>query len=370
MDGPAPEHVTLDEALDIIRDLLREQFRLTGRLPKTVVTIGGTALAARGIRERSDDVDLYLSETEDASVLSVQDAYRRKYGPTFKIDVTPVNTLWGDIAVNDIEQSPIVATLEVQGRTVEIRALSPETMYLVKVAAYRPKDIPDLPLIATRCSSQSLIVRAKQMFPWYADRSAFPQYVERLARCIAQHFTMRLEAVDAEFGLSDAVSSRVMAIRAGLQVQFMAMARAAMVRRSDLIEVDPHDSMRMVFDAAAAGAPQEVIETVAHHPRETSDMAISVLKAADPKRHAAWLGTLARSRKSSAAEGRKTSLAKKIVDAAAARGFDLPGNAEEKLGIYADEPSLQAMASEIETATSFQAILDAHSITLPSDDHD
>src|SRR5664280_143082 len=182
MDGPAPEHVTLDEALDIIRDLLREQFRLTGRLPKTVVTIGGTALAARGIRERSDDVDLYLSETEDASVLSVQDAYRRKYGPTFKIDVTPVNTLWGDIAVNDIEQSPIVATLEVQGRTVEIRALSPETMYLVKVAAYRPKDIPDLPLIATRCSSQSLIVRAKQMFPWYADRSAFPQYVERLAR--------------------------------------------------------------------------------------------------------------------------------------------------------------------------------------------
>ncbi len=73
MDGP--EHLALDDALNVIRDLLGEQFRLAGRLPKTVVTIGGTALAARRIRERSDDVDLYMSEMEDAAVLSVQDAY-------------------------------------------------------------------------------------------------------------------------------------------------------------------------------------------------------------------------------------------------------------------------------------------------------
>ena len=77
----------------------------------------------------------------------------------------------------------------------------------------------------------------------------------------------------------------------------------------------------------------------------------------------------ARNRKAAGGRDRKTNLVKKIVEAAKAKGFDLPGNVEEKLGIYADEPSLQAMAQEVEAATSFQTLLDAHSITLPSDDH-
>jgi hypothetical protein len=368
MDGP--EHLALDDALDVIRDLLGEQFRLTGRLPKTVVTIGGTALAARRIRERSDDVDLYMSEMEDAAVLSVQDMYRRKHGPAFKIDATPVNTLWGDIAVNDIDESPTVTTLEVQGHVVEIRALSAETMYLLKAAAYRPKDIPDLPLIAAKCSSQSLIARAKQMFPWYADRGAFPQYAERLARCVARDFGMRVETVDGLFGLSDAVSGKVKEIRAGLQNQFLAMAREAMARRPDLIAFDPRDPMSMTFDAVTAGAPQEVTDTLAQHPREASDMAINALKSADPKRHANWLAALVRSRKSSPADDQKTSLVKNVVDAARARGLNLPDNVEEKLGIYADRQSLRAMVTEIATATSFRSLLDAHAITFPSDDYD
>jgi hypothetical protein len=165
-------------------------------------------------------------------------------------------------------------------------------------------------------------------------------------------------------------SGKVKEIRAGLQGQFFAMARAAMVRRPDLIEIDLRDPMSMIFDAVAASAPQEVIDTLAQHPREASDMSVNALKASDPKRHTAWLAALARSRKSSPAEDRKTLLVKNVVDAARARRFDLPGNVEEKLAIYADELSLQAMISEIGTATSFQSLLDAHSITLSSDDHD
>ena len=134
---------------------------------------------------------------------AVQEKYRRKHGHAFKIDATAVNTLWGDIAVNDIDQSPTIAMLDVDGHAVEIRALSAETMYPLKVAAYRTKDIPDLPLIAERCSSQSILIRAKQIFPWYADRSAFPEYAERLARCIARDFDMRLEGVEAAFALPD-----------------------------------------------------------------------------------------------------------------------------------------------------------------------
>jgi len=211
---------------------------------------------------------------------------------------TSVNTLWGDIAVNDIDESPAVTALEVQGHIVAIRALSAETMYLLKAAAYRPKDIPDLPLIAAKCSSQSLIAKAKQMFPWYADRNAFPQYAQRPARCVVRDFNLGLEAVHVLFELSDAVSGKVKEIRAGLQVQFFAMARAAMVRRPDLIEVDLRDRMSMIFDAVAVGAPQEVIDTLAQHPRETSDMGINALKMADLKRHTAWLAALARSKKS------------------------------------------------------------------------
>lgn len=128
--------------------------------------------------------------------------------------------------------------------------------------------------------------------------------------------------------------------------------------------------MSMIFDAVAAGAPQEVIDTLVQHPRETSDMAINAPKAADPQRHTAWLAALVRSRKSAPAADRKIALVKNVADAARARGFDLPDNVEGQLAIYADELSLQAMISEIRTVTSFQSLLDAHSITLPSDDHD
>ncbi len=367
MDGP--EHLALADALDVIRDLLHEQFRLTGRLPKTIVTVGGTALAAQRIRERSDDVDLYMSEMEDAAVAAVQDKYRRKHGHSFKIDATPVNTLWGDIAVNDIDQSPTIATLDVDGHAVEIRALSAETMYLLKVAAYRTKDIPDLPLIAARCSSQSLLARAKQVFPWYADRSAFPEYAERLARCIARDFNMRLEAVEAVFALPDVVTKRVQEIRAGLEVQFLHRLQSFMTSRPELIKPDPRDPTRLAFDAAAAGAPQELRDIITSHPSETADMAVNVLRSKDPARHAAWAMDVARRRKSAGGQDRKAALVKQVVDTAKAKGFDLPDNVEEKLGIYANEESLEAMAREVRAATSFQALLDAHSIALPSDDH-
>ena len=176
------ESVSLTDALEVIRDLLQEQLRLTGRLPRTVVMLGGTALAAQRIRERSEDVDLYMSEIEDAAVLTVQESYRRKYGEAFKIDATPVNTVWGDIAINDIADSPVMATVEVGGSRVEVRALSPETVYLLKAAAYRDKDVPDLPIIAGRCAETSLLVRAIEISPWFANRSAFPEFVERLGR--------------------------------------------------------------------------------------------------------------------------------------------------------------------------------------------
>jgi hypothetical protein len=102
--------VALADAIEILRALLREHPRLTGRLPKTVVTVDGTALAALSIRGRSDDLDVCMSELDDTAVSTVQEVFRRKLGPNFKIDATPVNTIWGAFAVQDIDQSPTVET--------------------------------------------------------------------------------------------------------------------------------------------------------------------------------------------------------------------------------------------------------------------
>jgi hypothetical protein len=171
------DHTKLDleAALKVIEDLLREQLRTSGRLPETIVTVGGTALAALRIRERSDDVDLYMSEIDDTAIDTVTKKYRAQYGFNFKIDATPGNTIWGSLAIDDIDQSPTVATIEIGDVAVRIRALTPETLYLIKVAADRPKDRIDVPLIASKCSYESLLPRALQLFPWYGDRSAFTE---------------------------------------------------------------------------------------------------------------------------------------------------------------------------------------------------
>jgi hypothetical protein len=90
-----PTKLDLAAALEVIEDLLREQLKTSGRIPETIVTVGGTALAALRIRERSDDVDLYMSEIDDTAIHTVTEKYRARYGFDFKIDATPGNTIWG-----------------------------------------------------------------------------------------------------------------------------------------------------------------------------------------------------------------------------------------------------------------------------------
>ena len=121
------DHTKLDleAALKVIEDLLHEQLKTSGRLPETIVTVGGTALAALRIRERSDDVDLYMSEIDDTAIDTVTKKYRAQYGFNFKIDATPGNTIWGSFAIDDIDQSPTVATIEIGDVAVRIRALTP-----------------------------------------------------------------------------------------------------------------------------------------------------------------------------------------------------------------------------------------------------
>jgi len=292
------DHTKLDleAALKVIEDLLREQLKTSGRLPETIVTVGGTALAALRIRERSDDVDLYMSEIDDTAIDTVTKKYRAQYGFNFKIDATPGNTIWGSFAIDDIDQSPTVATIEIGDVAVRIRALTPETLYFIKVAADRPKDRIDVPLIASKCSYESLLPRALQLFPWYGDRSAFPEYIERLARSMARDFGRTIDSVYADFKLSEVVLVKAREIHAALESQFWQVLKAMMAAKSALILPDPANPSKLTFNVEDANLPEELLALVHKEPVRVSDLAVSVLKAAEPKRYIAWLANIAAAR--------------------------------------------------------------------------
>ena len=292
------DHTKLDleAALKVIEDLLREQLKTSGRLPETIVTVGGTALAALRIRERSDDVDLYMSEIDDTAIDTVTKKYRAQYGFNFKIDATPGNTIWGSFAIDDIDQSPTVATIEIGDVAVRIRALTPETLYLIKVAADRPKDRIDVPLIASKCSYESLLPRALQLFPWYGDRSAFPEYIERLARSMARDFGRTIDSVYADFKLSEVVLVKAREIHAALESQFWQVLKAMIAAKSALILLDPANPSKLTFNVEDANLPEELLALVHKEPVRVSDLAVSVLKAAEPKRYIAWLANIAAAR--------------------------------------------------------------------------
>lgn len=65
---------------------------------------------------------------------------------------------------------------------------------------------------------------------------------------------------------------------------------------------------------------------------------------------------------------RKSAMAKQIVATAAARGFEMPEDIEEKLVIYLDEPALRELAKSVKTAASFQDALDVCAVTIPKHD--
>ena len=284
--------LTFEDAVEVLADLATRHAVLTSKPLSSLVLIGETALAAHAIRERSHDIDLYAAGLDDRALIETTKHFASRFGLQFKIDATPSNTIFGAIALADIETSPVLRTLHLEGQTVQIRSLSPETLYIVKAAANRIKDIADLRQIAPSVTYESVLDRAKQLFPWYADRSAFPEHAERLARHLAIDFAVPLEQVDLDFGLAEAVKQKIDDIRTGLDAQFLNALQLLMRRHHRLISFDPSKPHVLVFDANAAKAPDELKSIARRFPEQTSDMAALALKSQDPARHADWLRNL------------------------------------------------------------------------------
>lgn len=175
--------LAIDEALTVIAKLIERSLQVEEPIDHTIVVVGGTALSAHGIRNLSEDVDLYVKTFSDDIVFQVERELMEVYGPAFKIDVTATENLWGFILLRDIEKhSPTYKAIEVSGQIFIVKALSIEDLFLLKLDAGREKDRQDLPLIAARTTPEALIHRFNTIIQWHGNRPALPGYADELVR--------------------------------------------------------------------------------------------------------------------------------------------------------------------------------------------
>lgn len=200
--------LAIDEALRVIVRLIERSQQASEPIDHTIIVVGGTALSAHGIRNLSEDVDLYVQTFSDDVVFQVERELIEIYGPAFKIDVTATENLWGFILLRDIEEhSPTYKMLEVAGQIFTVKALSIEDLFLLKMNAGREKDRQDLPLIAARTTPEALIQRFNVIVQWHGNKPALPGYADELVRQLEICYALEPKQVISELKLPKFVAS-------------------------------------------------------------------------------------------------------------------------------------------------------------------
>jgi predicted nucleotidyltransferase len=171
--------ITYEAAIGCLKTIFERQFAKSGHAPATVVVVGGTALAAHGVRMLSEDVDYFSTEIDEDIVHVVEQEYQAQLGEAFKIDATPTENLWGPLLLRDIAHSPVHETIIVGDSRVQIRKLSLEDLVMVKLTAGREKDEQDLLLLAERTEPDTLVARFNQVIGWYGDRASVIEFSDR-----------------------------------------------------------------------------------------------------------------------------------------------------------------------------------------------
>ena len=116
-------------------------------------------MALRGLRDESEDIDIFYPDDE---FHSIAEEIESRSG--YRIDVTSKNNLWGQLKIQDIEQdAQVLESLEIEGFTLDIAAISPETLFVIKSSSMREKDRSDLPLLKQVTSPQEIIARSEYL---------------------------------------------------------------------------------------------------------------------------------------------------------------------------------------------------------------
>ncbi|MEE4376969.1 MAG: DUF6036 family nucleotidyltransferase [Candidatus Competibacteraceae bacterium] len=183
--------LVIDQAISVIRRLIERSAALGEPIDNTIIAVGGTALSAHGIRDLTEDVDLYIPTFSDEVVYQLEKELKPIFGERFRLDVTATENLWGAILLRDInERSPVYERLDMAGRTFVVKALSIEDLFLVKLSADRAKDRQDLPLIAPRTNGNELIARFNTITQWHGNRQALLRYADEFIGQLDKQYGM------------------------------------------------------------------------------------------------------------------------------------------------------------------------------------
>ena len=152
----------------IERIVLSAQNNAAGTVGSYIVLVGGSALCIRGLRDQSYDVDFYGAREFLLAAASLEKELLSEYGDEFRIDGTMSDTIWGRIKIGDIADSPVVGKYLYGNQDFEIRALTPETLFIQKADSGREKDLADLVLIAPSTTPERIANRLGK-FIQYSD---------------------------------------------------------------------------------------------------------------------------------------------------------------------------------------------------------
>ena len=184
--------VDREAAIGIIGQMATDYVRSHGRSPKTIVVVGGTAMALRGLRDESEDIDIFYPDDEFHGI--AEDIESRS---GYRIYVTSKNNLWGQLKILDIEQdAQVLESLEIEGFTVDIAAISPETLFVIKSSSMREKDRDDLPLLIQVTSPQEIIARSEYLLKTLETRQSRE---ECLGNILSEMQLVYLEPVKPEW---------------------------------------------------------------------------------------------------------------------------------------------------------------------------
>lgn len=170
--------ISYHDALKVIRRLLDLSENQNEPFEEPVVMVGGTAMAAHNIRGLSYDVDIYVRDFSHDIVHQVEQEFRAEFGESFKIDVTSVENIWGDIMLRDIHDSEPDTVIRFGTREITVRKLSPEDLFLTKLDTDREKDRNDLSVLYERTDPSRLIRRFNMIWKWHGNRDAVLGYAD------------------------------------------------------------------------------------------------------------------------------------------------------------------------------------------------
>jgi hypothetical protein len=183
---PSKAPISYQDAVNVIRRLLETAENHKTPFEEPIVMVGGTAMAAHNIRKLSYDVDLYARDFSDDVVYQVEQEFKRQFGNDFKIDVTSVENIWGDIMLRDIHESEPDMVMHSGNRDITIRKLSPEDLFLLKLDTGREKDQDDLFVLYKKTNSERLIERFNVVWKWHGNRDAVLGYADSFVSTLSE----------------------------------------------------------------------------------------------------------------------------------------------------------------------------------------